>query len=252
MRNRAKRLSVFLVLSLLISCAPKEIVRRPEIVPYEGAVTVDVLKRSVGFRELRTLKALTEVTVYRNGEHAGSFNGVIGYKAPGNLKTAFFGPFGLTVMEFLVSKDLLQVAIPSKNTIYEWQSPDVGFGTLLNDRFRYRMEEEPDGYVLLAYDGERNDQPRARYIFDRTYLLNRSIVFYSEGLEIARIDFDGFNGAVPEQAKVSLPRQSGFEMLLKEPEYDTDIPDEYFLPVDRGEMRVRPVQDLLKRLAPSR
>lgn len=253
MKENVLRLSLALVLCLVIAaCAPKQALRIPAVPPHEGPVTTDLLRRSVGFRQVQTLKALTDVKVFRNGEPAGTFSGVLGYKAPGSLKTGFFGPFGLTVMEMLVAKDLLQVAIPSRSTLYEWQSPDLAFLDLPDGRFSYRMEEDGDYYILAAFDAEQTDLLRARYLFDRTYLLNRSIRFYREGREFARVDFEAFNGPVPERTKVTLPKASGFELQLREPELDTEIPDDYFRPIGRGDMRVQPIQDLFRRFEPSR
>jgi hypothetical protein len=241
------------VIILLSSCAPKEVVRQPELEPYSGPVTVEVLKNSIGFRDTKTIKALTDVRIFKKGEPAGSFSGVFGYQAPDALKTSFFGPFGITIMEFLISRDMLQVYIPPKNILYEMRSPEISFSSLMNGKFRYTMQEEGDSYVLVAYDAaEIAAMPVLKYFFDRIYLLNRRIIIYREGEEVITIDFDGFNGKVPEKTKLSFGKSTEVRITLQEPEYDTDIPSGYFKEIEHTDKKVLPFQDLLKRFAPKR
>ncbi len=254
MRSIAGKVSLIFLLSfLLFSCAKKEEIKRAEVEPYTGQVTVEALKQSIGLRYAKSLKALLDVTVYKNGEQEGSFNGVLGYKSPGLLRTSFFGPFGLTVMDMLVSKDLLQMYVPPKNTLYESESPDISFSSLFDNKFRYVMEEEGDMFVLAAYrQNNGNPGPAARCFFDRTYLLNRSIVIYKDGLDFAKIDFGDFNGRIPERIDIYFRNGVAMDFSLKETELDTDIPDDYFKVIDHEDKKVRPFQDILKRFDPSR
>jgi len=246
---------VFAAFSLTAGCtSKKEIVRHPEIEPYTGQVTVEVLKRSIGFRDIKTIKALTDVRVFKNGEPSGSFSGVLGYKAPDDLKTAIFGPFGLTVMEMLVSREILQVYIPPRNVLYEMLSPGISLASLKNDdRFLYVMQEEGDFHALYAYNAaDTTEGPVMKYLFDRTYLLNRKIIVYRSAEEAVTITFGNFNGKVPEQTRLSFSNGTDMDIILQEPEYDTEIPGEYFSEIEHGDKQVLPFQELLKRFAPSR
>jgi len=246
-------LAAVLIMALGSSCAPKELVRQPELEPYSGPVTIEVLKQSIGFRDTKTIKALTDVRIFKKGEPAGSFSGVFGYQAPDSLKTGLFGPFGITIMEFLITKDMLQVYVPPKSILYEMRSPEITFSSLMNGKFRYTMQEEGDAYVLLAYDAAGNSaEPIMAYFFDRTYLLNRRIIVYKEGVEVIRIDFDSFNGKVPEKTKLSFSKNTEMEITLQEPEYDTEIPVGYFKEIEHTDKIVLPFQDLLKRFDPKR
>ena len=246
-------LSACLVIFLGTSCAPKELVRQSEVEPYTGEVTVEILKNSIGFRDTKTIKALTDVKIVRNGEPAGSFSGVFGYQAPGSLKTSLFGPFGITLMEFLIAEDIFQVYLPSKNVLYEMRSTEISFSSLINGKFRYTMHEEGDFYVLLAYDpAEIAAAPLMKYFFDSTYLLNRRIIVYKEGEEVITIDFDSFNRKVPEKTILTFGNNTEMSVTLREPEYDTDIPPGYFRKIEHTDKMVMPFQDLLKRFDPSR
>lgn len=251
--SRSLLLGIVFILMLGSSCAKKEILRQPGLQPYAGTVTIDSLKSSIGFRDTKTIKALTDVRIFRDGEPAGSFSGVFGYQAPDSLKTTFFGPFGITIMELLIARDMVQVYLPPKNILYETISPEISFSSLTNGKFHYMMQEEDDSYVLLAYDsGETAMAPVMKYLFDRTYLLNRQIIVYKEGEEIIKIDFDNFNGKVPEKTKLSFGKSTEMDITLQEPEYDTDIPLKYFKEIEHSDKTVLPFQDLLKRFDPKR
>lgn len=245
---------LFSLSSLLAGCAPKkEIIRQPAVEPYTGPVTIEVLKQSIGFRDIKTIKALTDVRVFKKGEPAGSFSGVFGFKAPDSLKTAFFGPFGLTVMEMLVTPEVLQVFIPSRNTIYEMPSPGLSFSSFVHDsRFRYVMQEEGDFYALSAYKADAADGPFVTYLFDRTYLLNRRIIVYRSAEQAVVLSFENFNGIVPELTRLSFINGTAMEVTFREPEFDTEIPDGFFSKIEHAENEVLPFQELLKRFAPSR
>ncbi len=237
----------------LFSCAPKEVLRRAEPAPYEGMVTVEALKQSVGFGNVRSIKALADVTVYKQGKNEGSMNGVFAYKAPRKMRIDLFGPFGLTVTEILISGDLLQVSVPQKNILYEWNAPEVSFTGLMKGGFRYEMGEEGDMHVLFAYstDGQNNDVA-AKYYFDRTYLLNRAMSFYKDGSEVIKTEFDDFNGRVPERIKIMLSSGLVMDIVLQESEFDSDIPDEYFKTIEHGDKQIKSFEELLKRFETGR
>ena len=241
-------LLVMTVLCLsLFSCAPKEVLRHAEPEPYEGMVTVEVLKQSVGFGNVGSIKALANVTVYKKGKNEGNVNGVFGYKTPSKMRINLFGPFGLTVTEILISGDLLQVSVPQKNVLYEWNAPEVSFSGLIKGSFRYEMGEEGDMHVLFAYSTEgQNNDIAAIYYFDRTYLLNRAISFYKDGAEVLKAEFDDFNGRVPERIKIMLSKGLVMDIALQEAEFDSDIPEDYFKTIEHGDKKIKSFQDLLK------
>ncbi|NJD57643.1 MAG: hypothetical protein FIA94_14735 [Nitrospirae bacterium] len=242
-------------LLLFAGCAAKkEVVRQPKAGPYTGPVTIEVLKQSVGFRDIRTIKALVDVKVFRKGEPAGSFNGVLGYKAPDAVKTSFFGPFGLTVMEMLATKDVLQVYVPPKNILYETLSPGISLSSLRNDdRFLYVMQEEGDFHALYVYNAaDTTEGPLMKYLFDRTFLLNRKIIVYRSAEEAMTISFGDFDGTVPGLSRISFSNGTDMEITFQEPEYDTEIPDAYFREIEHGDKQILPFQELLKRFAPRR
>jgi len=241
-------LLVMAVLCLsLFSCAPKEVVRRAGPEPYEGPVTVEALQQSVGFGDVRSIKALAGVTVSKQGSNESSMNGVIGYKAPRKLRIDLFGPFGLTVTELIISGDLLQISVPQKNILYEWYAPEVSFTGLMKGSFRYEHAEEGDMHVLFAYSADgHNSELAAKYYFDRTYLLNRAISLYKDGSEVIRAEFDDFNGRVPERIKITLSSGLAVNIALQESEFDSDIPDEYFRTIEHGDKQIKPFEELLK------
>jgi len=169
------------------------------------------------------------------------------------MRIDLFGPFGLTVTEILMTDSFLQLYLPSKNILYEWNSPEVAFTGLINDGFRYEMSDEGDAYILLAYKtDEQNPDVVARYFFDRTYLLNRSMRFYKDGSEVLRTEFDDFNGRIPQRTRVSISNGMIMDITLREPEFDSDIPDEYFRTIEPGDKQIKSFQEIFKHFAPAR
>lgn len=244
---RQALLVVIVIMALGSSCARKEHIRQTGFEPYTGPVTAEVLKNSIGFRNTKTIKALTDVWIFKNGEPAGSFSGVFGYQSPDFLKTGLFGPFGITIMEFLIAKDRLQIYLPPKNILYEMRSSGISLASLLNGKLRYIMQEDKNSYILLAYDSaELEAAPVLKYVFDRSYLLNRRIIVYKQGEEVLTIDFDDFNGKVPEKTKLLFGKGTEVHITLQEPEYDEDIPSGYFSAFEPSDKKVLPFQELLR------
>ncbi|PKL47950.1 MAG: hypothetical protein CVV37_08030 [Nitrospira bacterium HGW-Nitrospira-1] len=236
---------VVIIFSLaLFSCAKKEALRNAAIEPYEGPVTVEILKQSVGFGNVRSIKAIADVTISKEGETHGRLNGIFAYKAPGMMRVNLFGPFGLTVTEILISGELFQFSVPPKHVLYEMNSPEVNFSGLMNGCFRYEMAEEGEMYVLLAYNTDKqNPEVTARYYFDRGYLLNRTIRFYKDGSEVIKADFNDFNGRAPERTRLTFSNRMVIDIALHEPEFDADIPDEYFSAIEHGDKQIKSFQE---------
>ena len=247
--------SVFICIGLLMfsACAKKEVVRQTGPEPYEGQVDAGVLKNNIGFRDINTVKALTDVRVFRHGEPVASFSGVFGYRSPGSVRTSFFGPFGLTVMDMLFTPELLQVHLPSKGTLYEMESPDIAFSALKDNGFSYSMQSDDEFHMLDAFRAsDTGASPAVRYYFDRKYLLNRRIVVFREGIEFVSVDFDRFNGRLPEMTRLAFAKGLELEIVFQEPEYNSEIPVDYFRKIGHEDNRILPFQDLLRRFAPSR
>lgn len=247
-------LSVLLLsLIVLTACAQRPVAKRAEPELFTGPVTIEALKKSVGFRDVRSIKSLVNVSVFKDGEPAGRLNGVFGYTAPGNMRVSLFGPFGLTATDILITETILQMHIPSRALLYEGEASGISLSSLLDDRFIYTWEEEGGELFLYSFrDGETGNGLFAKYIFDKKYLLNRKIYFYRDGHEIAKIDFSAYNGRTPEQTTIAFQNRSAIEITLIEPEYDAEIPDEYFSPVTHEDKEILSFQDLFNRLAPIR
>lgn len=242
-----------LVLCLaLFACAENKALTRAEILPYQGTVNVDILKQSIGFGNVSSLKAHSEVSITKQGEYEGAMNGVFAYKAPGKARLSLFGPFGLTMAEIVMSNELLQFSVPSKNLLYEWASPEISFAGLLDSRFRYELGVEADRYVLVALtSGGSQPEVAAKYCFDRTYLLNRAMYFYKDGREIIKAELSDFNGRVPERIRLILANGLELSITLQEPEFGADIPEEYFRALSHGDRKIKSFQEIFEDYAPA-
>lgn len=247
-----QQVTVLLVIILLVftaSCASKQSIRATEIEPYTGPVNTEVLKKHIGFGNISSIKSLVDVGILKKGEPVGSFSGALAYRSPGDLRISIFGPFGIIMADVLMSRDIFQIYFAPKNILYEWESPDISLNSLADDRFVYRMGEENNEYVLFAAREKDSDsEVSARYVFDKTYILNRYIIFYKDGEEFVRIDFNDFKGSVPERTRISLSNRSALEISLSDPDFSADIPAEYYKPVEHGDRKVLPLQDIFKKL----
>ncbi len=244
---------ILLICILIFSCAKKQTIRQPELQPHTGPVTIEILKQSVGLKDIESIKSPLDVKIFRDGENAGSLNGVFAYKYPDRMRMSFFGPLGLTVTDIIISSDLLQTYIPSKNIIYEWRSPAVSFNGLRDSSFIYSMDDSGEIFILSAYKPDNGySELVAEYIFDKKYLINRAIIFYKDGYEIIEVEFSDFIVRIPGRIDVFFPNGAAIEIFLKDPEFAAEIPDDYFMPVDSKDKYVMPFEDILKNFAPSR
>lgn len=231
---------------LAYSCAGRETVRRISPEPFRGQITVETLKKAIIFENYHDISSRADVKVYKQGEPAGSFSGVFAYKMPENLRLSLFGPLGLTVMDFLVTGNVFQVFLPSKNIIYEWVPPEIFLDVPFDDRFRFEMHERQDMVVLYAYQKKpAHHDLIALYIFDRTYLLNRAVSLYEDDTEIMHIEFSDFNGKIPESIKIAFMTSARMELYLEDITLDSEISDAYFRPFDRKGRKILPFKDVL-------
>jgi outer membrane lipoprotein-sorting protein len=232
------------LLSLLSSsCAGKQAVRPVEAPRvFEGPVTINVLRDSVFFENIRTLKSEVEITVMRGGEKVGKFGGVFAYSYPDAMLLRVFDPFGLTAVEMVISGQSMQVFIPQSDSIYEGGIPSIGppRGSL------FGMEEGRSGYTLYAFRqaGEELELLR-KYSFNPS-LENTGVYVYGGGRLFIGMAMSDYRNSTPSTVKLSFFNGFTAEMTLEEPELNEDISPEHFMPVDPNGRRVFPL-DMLYR-----
>lgn len=249
-----RKMGVLLCVCVLAySCAGRETVRRVSPEPFRGQITVETLKKAIIFEHYDDISSRADVRVYKKGKPAGSFNGVFAYKMPENLRLSLFGPFGVTVMDLLVTGNVFQVFLPSRNIIYEWVPPEIFLDVPFDDRFRFEMDEHEDMVVLYAYKKKPvHHDLIALYIFDRTYLLNRAVSLYEDDTEIMHIEFSDFNGRIPESIKIAFMTSARMELYLEDIMLDSEISDAYFRPFDHKGRKILPFKDVLMHFNESR
>jgi outer membrane lipoprotein-sorting protein len=233
----------------LFSCAGREVLK-PELQPHEGPVSLNVLRQSVGFGDVKSIKAFADVTVFRKDVRQSSLNGIFAYKAPGNMRINLFGPFGLTATEILISDEIIQIFVPSRNVLYEGASPGVSFTRAMNGNFVYEMREEHDGYSLIGRSSDPGS-PLTVYYFDRRYLLNRSMAFFRNGSGLMETEFSEFSGRVPGRMRLALANGLNLDIKLKEPEFDTQIDDAYFRSIEHENKQVKSFQEIFQLISPT-
>jgi len=251
----------------VFSCAPKA-VERPVppahpgqsavIAPAQVAVTVETLKSAFILNGVDALMSEITAEVIRNGVPAGVFEGILVYKRPGFLRLRLFGPLGITAAEVFLRGNALQVYIPVKNTLYEGEVPAMP--ETLPEDLLYAMEQDEGGYEPLrqggytlysfrqAPDAGAPVELKGKYIYGKNPLLNTALALYRDGKKTFGFSFEDFQEAggkvIPATIKVSTAYGIGMNLRLIEPSVNNEIGEEFFEPIDREGLDVRPLREL--------
>lgn len=236
---------------LLISCAKPQIVRDEEAEPFAGPVTLELLKQSVGFGDEAGIKSPVRVKVFNEGNVVGNFNGVLAYKKPSLMRVSLFGPFGLTLLDLIASRDVFQAFVPNENILYEWENPNIMFSIPPDGPFIYDMFETDDMILLEMFLREGNEPEHiAAFYFDRAYVLNRAMVFYKGSARIMHLSFGAFTGRIPSRISMFFPTGASIEIIMDDLRTGVDIPDDYFRPLDHRNKIIRPFEETLDIVLP--
>jgi hypothetical protein len=227
-----------------LSCAkrPGLLLHPGEVEPYDGPVTIEVLKDSHVFKKFRTLRSEVKVKAMRGRKRLGRYQGALVYERPGSVRLRVYGPMGATGVDAVHSGGVLQILLPQRNYLYEGAAPLPEPEKLL-----YSMEDDGKRYTLYAFKpGDGDARLHAAYTFDRRTLLNTGITLYREGEGFLRMQFAGFAGNVPHLAMLDLFNGYSMEIELLEPETDSDISPEFFEHFEHEGLKVLPLKRILK------
>ncbi len=232
-RDRLKILAVMGGLLMLFACAPRKAVRPAQPVTLPEVITPEVLAERVDFSGIRTVRAALRVKIRQGNNSRGTFSGVLLYSRPGLLNARLFGPFRLTVMEILFNRGLLQVLIPSKDTLY---SGTVAVDTLLPDRNSLddtvkKMGETDSSYLLYVLKG---GELKALYRFSKADLSWRGLELYGEGKRRLGMEIHRTEDRLPTDMTVHV-EDASFRIRLKDPTLNRDLSGDYFHPLDAGQ-----------------
>lgn len=239
-------LSLFLLISL---CLPKETLSTEDILT-EDIVTVGILKGIIEKSVLRSAKATFDLTLYKDGEPRGEFQGVTAFKAPDKISMKLFGPLGLTVFDLIGKDGIMQIYVPPKDELYQGDIPkdlSLIFG-ISDDSQQYAMEETEDSYIFYLLRLDRNSLSlRAKFFFDKKGLKNRRIDILNGGRSQFRIEFRSFKDDFPMEATLFL--QKGFSMIIKNKEVILNEvpPDELFSFKDTEGKEVKDITRILEK-----
>jgi outer membrane lipoprotein-sorting protein len=218
---RGLRVSLFLFLLLFLST---------EALSSEK-VTIEVLKGIIQKRAFKTVKATFDLSLYKDGEPRGEFQGVSAFKAPNMVTFKIFGPFGLTILDLIGKEGILQIYVPPKDELYIGNLPKNSslIFSVLDNSYLYAMEETEKSYILyLLRPDEGFLSISAKFFFDKIELKNREIDVLKDGKSQFRIEFNKFNNDFPLESTLFLP--NGVFMIIKNKDVilDEPIPEELF------------------------
>ncbi|MEK6692072.1 MAG: hypothetical protein AABY44_01440 [Nitrospirota bacterium] len=237
----------------------------------EITVTAENLKGIITESAFKAAKTTFDISIYKNDEPRGEFQGVSAFKAPDRFTFKIFGPLGLTIFDAIGTDNILQLYIPSNDELYQGNLPQdtwLIFG-ILDNSCQYAMEETAEGYILYLLKAEtRNEKQetriinnsslvtepalslskghsslskedslsiRAKFYFDKKELKHRRIDILQDGRTQFRVEINEFRHNFPLHMTFYFP--SGITIVIKNKEIKLDeIPSEelFFLKDTEG------------------
>lgn len=238
-----KKVLLMFVCAFLLSCVPKPraVLSLEEVPPYEGSVTVDVLKRHIVLQDVTTLKAKLRVRAGEGSRKLGSYKGAILYARPHSVRLRLYGAFGSAGLDAAHSDDFLKIYFPREKVLYKGRSPSA------QGELTYVIRDDGEEYVLLAFaPGDGSRQLQASYIFDRRTLLNKEVNYYNDGERLLRMRFSRYSNGVPELADIDLANGFSIRAELIEPEKGAEVPEQLFdIAVGHEGVMVFPLVELI-------
>jgi outer membrane lipoprotein-sorting protein len=214
----------------------------------EITVTAEHLKGIITESPFKTAKTTFDISIYKDNEPRGEFQGVSALKAPDRFTFKLFGLFGLTIFDVIGKDNTLQLYVPSNDELYQGDLPRdtwLIFG-ILEDRYRYVMEDINDYYILYLLDNEDNSLSiRAKFYFDKTELKQRKIDILKNGKTQFRAEINEFRDNFPLHMTFYFP--SGITIVIKNKEIKlNEIPsEELFLLKDVEGREVKDIKKIL-------
>lgn len=205
----------------------------------EIPVTIETLKGIIIESAFKTAKATFDLSLYKDGEPRGEFQGVAVFEAPDKIASKLFGPLGLTLMDVIGKDGILQVYIPPKDELYQGNLPkdsSLIFG-ILGNQYQYAMEETGENYILYLLKPEEGFLSiRAKFFFDKIELKNRKVDILNDGKSQLRIEFNKLREDFPLEATIFLP--SGVSIVIKNKEVIlNEVPSEELFFLKKAEGR---------------
>lgn len=200
--------------------------------PAENPVTPEVLKGIIERLAFKMAATTFDLSIYKDGEPRGEFQGVAAFKIPDRITLKLFGPFGLTILDLIGKDGVLQLYVPSEDELYQGDLPKdlwLIFG-ILEERYQYVMEETEDYYILYLLGFEEGSLSiRAKYYFDKIAMIYRKVDILKNGKSQFRVEINKFRDDFPLYVTFHLP--SGLSLAIKNRDVKLDVspPDELFL-----------------------
>lgn len=189
----------------------------------EESINPETLKDIIIKSAIKTAKTTFNLSIYKDGEPRGEFQGISAFKAPESITFKLLNPFGLTIFDLIGNDNILQLYIPSSDELYQGNLPRdlwLIFG-ILEDRFHYVMEEIENYYILYLLNSEGDSLSiRAKFFFDKLRLKQRRIDILKNGKSNFRVEIDEFMDNFPLQ--MTFYFHSGISITIKHKEVKID------------------------------
>ena len=154
-------LAIFL-LGLLNGCAEKKIVRKEATIPPERVMIKMEAKR----RRVKTFSGKGSIFI-RTKRSENKFNFVLKFKKPDSLYVAGYGPFGITIAEFVLTDNSFEYYDDVNNKVYRGEEPEK----IIKKIFNVNLAPNEFRNLLIGFADFNLDLRRApkQYSYDDDY-----------------------------------------------------------------------------------
>jgi hypothetical protein len=192
------------------------------------------LKPSLSYRPgavVETLSAATSLSISK-GEQGMGANGYLLYQRPDRLRMVILSPFGTTMMEAIVSGNLITIISNSKGEAFSGsleELPLTGQGETWRNA-RWVMETDPPGSFVGDGSLERVNRSGAKekVTFEKGLVVSKSL---ANGDMVRYQDYLLVNG-VPLATEIIMNSHDGgrFRIKVTDPEVNGELAADAFIP----------------------
>jgi outer membrane lipoprotein-sorting protein len=195
---------------------------------------------------VETLSASTSLSISKGEQGMGS-SGYLLYQRPDNMRLVVLSPFGTTIMEAIMTADLITIVNTSKGMAFSGRLEDlprIGEGETWR-HVHWVMETDPPGSLNGNGSIQRINRfgTKEQVTFENGLVVSKSL---ENGDMVHYSDYELVNG-IPLATEIILDSHDGgrFRIKVTEPEVNAQLSPEAFLPRLEG-LKMFPLSSLLE------
>ncbi len=207
------------VLGLASGCAEKKVVKRESVIPAERVMIKMEAKR----RRVKTFLGKGEIHI-RAKSNENKFNFILKFKKPDSLYVAGYGPFGITIAEFILTDDSFEYYDDVNNKVYRGENP----GRIIDKIFNINLAPNEFRNLLIGLADFNLDLRRApkKYFYDKNHF---HLVFRDSANAIRKYEIERKEMAL-EEFDLTGGKSSAVKLNVKYSDFKDYARGKLFLP----------------------